>query len=108
MTNNHKHHAPAERTTPNNKTTTHIDSLGFKTITEYNANKRKIKETWYRSDGSPYYIKEFNPITKKRTKYTEYKNGTLYYIAYHHPQSDNFTIPTYYWSDNTLNHIKDY
>ncbi|NWN45557.1 DUF2963 domain-containing protein [Candidatus Phytoplasma pruni] len=95
MTNNHKSHVQAEQSTPNNRTTTHINRLKNKVITEYNHLDQIIKRTHYSS--------HFNP-----PDFDNENNYYLYFIQEYDPQTGNKTKEINYYSAGSVEDIWEY
>ncbi|NWN45754.1 hypothetical protein [Candidatus Phytoplasma pruni] len=82
MTTNNKTHAQAERTTLKNKTTTHIDKNGYKTITEFNNENQKTKKTAYYLTSSVYSITTYFPDETNSVAYY-HPSGSIGYITHY-------------------------
>ncbi|NWN45877.1 DUF2963 domain-containing protein [Candidatus Phytoplasma pruni] len=108
---------PAENSTPNNKTTTHINENDYKVITEYNNLNQITKKTHYSSHIDPpdfdnknnyylYFIQIFDPQTNKKIKETTYNSDGTKTIDEYGP--DGIISSTEYNPDESIHYIEEY
>ncbi|NWN45977.1 DUF2963 domain-containing protein [Candidatus Phytoplasma pruni] len=116
-----------------NQTQITTDNYGYKTITEFNDQNEKIKETIYRPNETIHSLREFDPKTKKiikffhqnienkilineeydpktgkTTKSHKYRpDGSLHYILENNPAGKKIKY-TFFRENNTLCYFEEY